>query len=221
MDGDQFLSTVREDEATALSRLGSDKFLIAATGADLGTAPVLRTVARSAVAARDSFRTWAEEATGDPVSAFEAAADTERDHYERVVAAMPEAADDERGNALADDPNDGEAPAAESAMAAAEGTVERVAAGLVGRPLVLDRTHLQVVSFFVNEADDRRADLARDLRSDASDQLEGGVDLLDSLCDSDDDWERANRAAGLVVADAYDAYATALESMGVDPKPVC
>mgnify|MGYP000687030515 CR=1 FL=1 len=216
MDGDDFLEGVRADEATALSRLGSDKYLIAVTGADLATGPVLATAARSAAAARDTFETWAAEGgAGDPAATFADAAETEADHYDRIAAALPEGESVDRAD---------EVPvvdAVAAAMAASEDAVERVATGLVGRALVADQAHLQAVSFFVNEADDARADLARDLRADAQRQLDAGVDLLADLCDSDDDWERARRAAGRVVADAYDDYAAALEAMGVDPRPVC
>lgn len=40
-------------------------------------------------------------------------------------------------------------------LGAVERTAERVGAGLVGAPLVADRFYLQLVSFFVNEADER------------------------------------------------------------------
>jgi len=235
MDGDAFLERVRADEATALSRLGSDKYLIGVTGADLATGPVLATVARSAAAARDTFEAWAAdgaaadaeaaaeatdaeaadaEAADDPsAAAFADAAATERDHYERVTDAMP-----------ADATVPDEVPvvdAVTAAMDASEDAIERVATGLVGRALVADQAHLQAVSFFVNEADDARADLARELRSDAEAQLDTGADLLERLCESDEEWDRARRAAGRVVADAYDDYAAALDAMGVDPKPVC
>jgi hypothetical protein len=213
MDGHDFLERVRSDEATALSRLGSDKYLIATTGADLSTGPVLATVARSAAVARDTFDAWAADGPDPAAAAFADAADTERDHYDRITGAMPDDA------TVPDDVPVVDAVA--DAMGASEDAIERVAAGLVGRALVADQAHLQVVSFFVNEADDTRADLARELRSDAQAQLESGVELLDTLCESDEDWDRARRAAGRVVADAYDDYAAALETMGVDPKPVC
>ena len=226
MDGQELVGRVREDEATALSRLGSDKYLIAATGADLGTGPVLRSVAAWTATGRDAFERWADEEDGDAAAAFADAAERERDHYERVADALPDGdgGDDDGGGATDDGEGATDDPIADAvgaALAASEGTGERVAAGLVGRALVADRVLLQVVNFFVNEADDRRADLARDLRSDADAQLETGIELLDSVCESDDDWAAARRAAAQVVADAYGAYANALEAMGVDPKPVC
>jgi len=215
MDGADFLERVRADEATALSRLGSDKYLIAVTGADLSTGPVLAAVGRSAAAARDTFDAWAAEGSDPAAAAFADAAATERDHYDRVADAMPD------GESVVADAETPVVDAVADAMAASEDTIERAATGLVGRALVVDKAHLQVVSFFVNEADDARADLARELRSDAQAQLDAGVDLLGALCESDEEWERARRAAGRVVADAYDDYAAALDAMGVDPKPVC
>jgi hypothetical protein len=224
MHGQTVVDAVGEQRATELDRLGSDKYLIAATGADLSSGPVLRTVARSAAGGRDVFERWAGAESGDVAAAFADAADREADAYERVVAAADlgeVAADSAGGSEAVRDAADSPEAAVTAALSETDGTVERVAAGLVGRPLVADRTLLQVVSFFVNEADENRAQLARELRSDADARLEAGTALLDSVAESDEDVERAQAAAARVVADAYAAYADALEAMGVDPKPVC
>ncbi|WP_123535793.1 rubrerythrin family protein [Halosimplex salinum] len=218
MNGQELVDAVREKRATELDRLGSDKYLIAATGADLERAPVLRTVAESAVSGRETFERWSEAAVGDLATAFGSAAETEAAHFDRVVeslSALPN--DDAEADATidaADDP-------LHAALAEFDGAVERLAAGFVGRPLVADRARLQAISFFVNEADEVRADLARDLRSDTQDRLDEGIALLDATCETDADWERAQRAAEGVVEAAYDEYVDALEAMGVDPKPVC
>jgi hypothetical protein len=100
-------------------------------------------------------------------------------------------------------------------------TVQRVAAGLVGRGLVSVRAHTQVISFFINEADERTTDVFRDLKVDTEESLRCGLDLLNDLCETDDDWERARGAAGYVVKLAYDDYADSLVGMGLDPKPIC
>jgi len=218
MNGQQLVEAVRESQATELDRLGSDKYLIAATGADLERAPVLRSVARSAASGRETFSRWADEATGDAAAAFETAAAAETEQFDRVVDSLAELPNDDADAAATIDGSD--APLYD-ALADTDGPVERVAAAFVGRPLVADRTLLQVINFFVNEADEGRADLARDLRRDADERLDEGVGLLDSVCETDADWERAQRAAEGVVAAAYDEYASALEAMGVDPKPVC
>lgn len=218
MNGQQFVEAVREARSTELDRLGSDKYLIAATGADLERAPVLRSVAESAASGRETFSRWAEEATGDVASAFETAAEADAAQFDRVVESLAELPNDDADAAATIDGTD--APL-HAALADTDGTVERVAAAFVGRPLVADRTLLQAVNFFVNEADEGRADLARELRTDAQERLDEGVDLLDSVCETDADWERAQRAAERVVETAYEEYASALDAMGVDPKPVC
>jgi len=218
MNGQELVAAVRDSRATELDRLGSDKYLVAATGADLERAPVLRSVAASAASGRDAFDAWADEAVGDPAAAFGAAAEREEDHFDRVVDSLAALPDDD---ADADAVIDAAADPLHDALADCEGTVERLSAAFVGRPLATDRTRLQVVNFFVNEADETRAELARELRADAQDRLGEAVELLDAACESDDDWERAQRAAEHVIDAAYEAYVEALESMGVDPKPVC
>jgi len=218
MNGQQLRETVRETQATELGRLGSDKYLIAATGADLERVPVLRSVAESAASGRETLSRWAEAETGDAASAFETAAEAEAAQFDRVVDSLAELSDDATDVAATVDGTD--APL-HAVLADTDGTVERVAAAFVGRALVADRTLLQAVNFFVNEADESRADLARALRTDAQERLDEGVELLDSVCETDADWERARRAAERVVEAAYEAYANALDAMGIDPKPVC
>lgn len=205
MDEDDLVADVRANRETPLSRLGSDKYLIAATGADLATPAVLREAARTAASGRDVFERWADEERGDAATAFAAAARREADHYERVVADL-----DERP---------GPDGAVHAAVADRTGAVERVGAGLVGRGLVRERTTLQVVNFFINEGDNSRADLFREVRSGAEDDVETGADLLAAA--SSQERERARTAAEAVIERAYEAYADALDAMGVDPKPVC
>lgn len=208
MNGDGFLETVREQLATELGRLGSDKYLVAATGADLTEAAVLVSVARTAVSGRETFERWAEGETGPAADTFESVAETERAHLDLLS---------DRLDSLPDDPGD---DAVDTALGEAETTVARAGA-LVGRGLVADRARLQVVNFFVNEVDSAGADLARELRSDANDQVTAGVTLLDAVCDDESDWDVARKHAERVVTAAYDEYASALEAMGVDPRPVC
>lgn len=218
MNGQQLVEAVREAQATELDRLGSDKYLVAATGADLERAPVLRSVAEAAASGREVSSRWGAETTGDAASAFETLARAEAAQFDRVVGSLAELPDDDADAATTIDGTD--APL-HAALTDTDGTVERVAAAFVGRPLVADRTLLQAVNFFVNEADEGRAELARELRTDARERLDEGVALLDSVCETDADWERAQGAAERVVEAAYAEYASALEAMGVDPKPVC
>ncbi|WP_435179825.1 rubrerythrin family protein [Halorussus sp. AFM4] len=210
MDADAFPDEVEAAKATELDRLGSQQALVALTDADLDAEAVLRAAAQSEHIARETFRQWADsEADSDAAEAFAALADREADHYERVVAELDgEFAPDDAANPLHEH------------LRGLDGTVER-AAGLVGRSLATDRTQLQVVNFFVNEADERRADLFRELREDTREGVSTGTDLLAAHCEGDADWERARETAAEVVQIAYDDYAETLEGMGLDPKPIC
>ena len=91
---------------------------------------------------------------------------------------------------------------------------------MVGRSMVSVRAHTQVISFFVNEGDEDRADLFRELKSDTRGTLEDGLALLADLCEGDD-WERAEMVAGYVIQVAYDDYADSLSELGVEPKSLC
>lgn len=213
MNADAFPDAVRDAKRVELDRLGSQQALVALTDADLDAERVLRAAAQSEHAAGETFAAWAESARRDPATdaaeEFAALADDERDHYDRVVAQLDGGFD----------PADAVAPMHEY-LRGLDTTVER-AAGLVGRSLASDRTLLQVVNFFVNEADERRADLFRDLRSDTQAGVETGTDLLAAHCEADDDWERAREVAEETVRIAYDDYAETLQGMGLDPKPIC
>jgi len=210
MDGATFREQVTEGKATQLNRLGSNKLLVALTDADLTARRVLEAAADSEHAAHTTFSQWAADEPNDLArEAFADVADREADHRKRVFDAM----DGEY------DPNDG--GALHEYLRGRDGAVLRVAAGMVGRGLVADRTHQQVVSFFVNEADNARADLFRDLREETASGTERGLELLETLCESEADWTDASDAAEYTIQVAYDDYADALRGMGVDPKPVC
>jgi hypothetical protein len=210
MDGTTFLDQIRESAATELDRLGSEKALIAVTDAEIGPEPVLTVTAESEARARDTFEQWADsEANEQARDAFQAVADMEAAHYERVSAEL-------------DDPPESPAPdALHEHLRSLEETIPRVAAGMVGRPLVSERTLLQVVNVFVNEGDTASTELARDLRSDTQAQIDDGAALLTDLCTDDADWEQATEHATAVVDLAYEEYADSLASMGLDPKPIC
>lgn len=209
MDGAALLDSVRTGTETELDRLGSEKALLAATEARLEPDPVLVTAAAALADARDRLAEWADAASdATAADALRSAAGTLADAFDRVAAELD---------------GDGEDIAALDApflALDAEGDIERVAAGTLGVPLVLDRLFLQTVSFFVNEADGQRADLFRDLRDETDAVLETGQDALDDLC-TDDGWERAEAAATAVIAAAYEDYVDRLDAMGFDPKPIC
>lgn len=210
MDGSEIVEAVRASKATELERLGKEKALIATTNADLGTAAVLRAAAASERRAQRTFEAWAESEPDERArEAFERVAATEADHYGRIVARLEAP------------PTDPEPDPLHASLRTVERTVERVGAGLIGRPLASERTLLQVVNFFLNEADTAAADLFRDLREETLRVPEEGTTLLDELCVGEDDWVLARKAAEDAIQVAYDDYAETLEGMGLDPKPVC
>ncbi len=211
MNGAELVDAVRTAKTTELDRLGSERALVATTKAQLDREQVLATAAAAERRAEDTFRAWADDEPDDRASeAFATVAEEEATHRDRIAAEM-EATPDE----------DVESDMLHGHLRDVEGTPERVAAGLVGRPLASARTLLQLVNFFVNEADDETADLFRDLRSDTEALTERGADLLDEICETDEEWERAREAAEETVQVAYDEYAAVLRDMGVDPRPVC
>lgn len=217
MDADGFRDAVEDAKRTELARLGSNKLLVAVTGADLRAETVLQAAADSENAARNTFGAWADDESNAEVrDAFEAVAEQERQHLERVLESLADVRD---ADAQRYDPADG--GAMHEYLRGREGAVQRVAAGMVGRSLVVDPTHVQLVSFFVNEADERRANLFRELRGETEETLDRGLELLDALCEADEGWEDAKAVAEYVVQVAYDDYEDSLRGMGVDPKPVC
>ncbi|MFD1512890.1 rubrerythrin family protein [Halomarina rubra] len=213
MDASEFTAAVERATATELDRLGSEKSLVASTNARLDTEHVLAAAARSEARAAETFEQWAGDESDETVrTTFGRVADAERDHRERIVAHLDESA----SVATAADVD----PLHEH-LRGLDDTVERVAAGMVARPLVASRSLLQVINFFINEADESSANVFRDLRAETEAMADEGAELLEPLCESDADWERAETAAVETVAVAYEAYAETLEGMGVDPKPVC
>jgi hypothetical protein len=214
MDASSFRESVESAKATELNRLGSQKLLLALTDAELDRPTVLRVAADSENAARNTFEAWASD-EADPAAreAFAAVAEEEAAHYDRVLSAMDH--DTREGY----DPADG--GTLHSYLRGREDAVERIAAGLVGRGIVASKTHLQIISFFVNEPDEATADLFRELRAETEERIEEGLELLADQCESGADWERAQAVAEYVVQVAYDDYADSLEGMGLDPKPIC
>ncbi|RZH69046.1 rubrerythrin family protein [Natrinema altunense] len=209
-DPDAFVDTVSEDNQTALSRLGSSKSLYADTGGEIETEPVLEATADAEYAAWQTFREWADdEADDDARAAFETTAAEEQEHYETV------------DGELADDgyePDD--VPALHEYLRDQTDTVSRVGA-LVGRILASQRSKDQVVGYFVGDADPQTASLFRSFGEDLDDQLERATALLETVCESDADWDRAAEAATGSIQAAYDEYVETLEGMGANPKPVC
>jgi len=210
MNASDLQAAVETAKATELDRLGSSKLLIALTDAELDRESVLRAAATSELAARETFATWAaEESHAAAADLFADVADQEQRHYERVADLLGE-----------DVEPPGSGPM-HGYLRDREGAIERLAGGLLGRTLVSDRTHVQVISFFVNEADETAANVFRDLRTETADAQDRGLELLDSVCETDEEWETAEAVANYVVQLAYDDYTDVLVGMGVEPKPIC
>lgn len=206
MDGTSFRERVEEEAATALDRMGSSKALMWTTDGDLDPDEVLRAAARSEHLAAETFEGWSADADGARATAlFDEVANVEREHAERIDA----------------EPASEEPDALHRHLRELDGTVERVAAGLVGRGLVTDATLSQTVSFYVGRAQRSIADTFRDLREENDELLERGLAELEHHCEDEEDWERAAAAADEAIRVAYEDYAETLEGIGVNPKPVC
>ena len=210
MTADDFVERVREDNRTALSRLGSSKALYADTGGEMDEETVLRAAAVAERAAGETFAAWADsEPDEEAAAAFRETADEERDHYERVL-----------GTLDAEQVEVAEVPAIQAYLRDLDDTVER-AGGLLGRTLAAEKSKDQLVGFFVGQADPQTSQLFRELGSELDDQLDRAESLLDAVCEGNEDRERALEAASGAVQTAYEEYTERLEEMGVNPKPVC
>jgi len=200
MDAGATIDAVRDRTETERNRLGSDKALIAATDATLETDAVLAAAAVRESGLASVLDRWAAEADDDVANQFEAAAAAAAERAEQIDA-------DPGGSDVFTDH-----------LETVDGTAQRVGTGLVAAPLIADRFYLQVVSFFVNEADEGRADTFREVRREAS-ALDCGETALGHLSESER--ETAAAAATEAIDAAYDDYAETLKSMGLDPRPVC
>jgi len=211
MTASEFIDSVSEANRTALSRLGSSKSLYAETDGELDPDPVLRAAAIAEDAASETFAAWADdEEHTEAANQFGTVADQEAAHYKTVAAEL-------------NDPpraTDSETPAIQSVLRAFDDTVERVG-GLVGRCLVAKRSKEQYTGYFTGEADPQTASLFRGLGNDVGEQIESAADLLEAVCETEGDRERAHDAANEAIQAAYDEYTESLDAMGVNPKPVC
>ncbi|WP_280536374.1 hypothetical protein [Halopenitus sp. POP-27] len=222
MTPDDVLETVQSDLATELSRLGSSKALYAATEGELEADRVLEAAAVAERAAAETFAAWADdEPDADAREVFASIAADERAHAERVREELDGGAADAAGDTDAggttDDVDDLAIP---THLRSIDGTIERAGA-LLGRILVADESKSQYVGYFVGDADPQTARVFRELRGDLEGQRDRALDLLAAVCTDEADWEVATAAAADVVAVAYEEHVETLESLGIDPKPVC
>ena len=195
MDPTDLVDRVRSENNTELSRLGSSKSLYADTEGEMEGDAVLAALADTTHHAAEVFEGW-----GEP---FGAAADRERDHYVDIA-----------GELDAHEP--GDRPALVESFSGLETEVERLGAA-VGYTLVAEAKAGQATGFFTGQADPQTASLFREV-SAGYETLRG--ELLDAL-EPHDDLEDATAAATAVVEAAYEEYVDRLESMGINPKPVC
>ena len=212
MTPEEFTDAVRDANDTALSRLGSSKALYADTAGEMEAEEVLTAAATAEHHAAETYAAWADDAEADGddelAAAFATTAEEERDHYETVA-----------GELDAHEP--GETPAVQAYLRGLDGDVERLG-GFIGRTLAAEKSKEQVTGFFVGDADPQTARLFRDMGDDLDAQLERATELLTARCGDDSErWEQAREAASGAIQAAYDEYTERLESMGVNPKPVC
>ena len=193
-----------EDEyETELSRLGSSKALYALTAGEMETGAVLAGLAESSAAAAETFEEWADDDLHDAHDElFEAAAETAREHVERIAGAA--------GDEL------GDAPEQVGDVLSVQDDPDARFGALLAWTMVVDRTLSQAVGFFVGNADSRGADLFRDLRADLDELRVAATERLD-----DADRGVVLAAANQVVEAAYDQYVQTLTELGVKVKPVC
>lgn len=207
MEGATFRAAVEGTADDELARIGAEGLLIAVCGGKPTERDLLEAAATSEHAAHRTFSEWATDEPNDRASeVFAAVADREATHRERVLAAMDDAYEPVDGGAL------------HTYLRGREGALVRVAAGMVGRGLVADRTHGQLASFFADAGDDTRAALFRELRTETVAGTDRGVALLETLCDSAADWADARGVAAYTVQVAVDDYADALDRASVDSE---
>ncbi|SNZ15453.1 hypothetical protein SAMN06269185_2490 [Natronoarchaeum philippinense] len=199
------LDTVRDDNETALSRLGSSKALYAITSGEMEEQAVLTAAADRAHAASETVAAWVPEADGDDErDCYDEAAQLTADHYEQVLDKLGE-----------HDPD--AVPALHEQLRDADDAAARLG-GLLGHTLVAGKLVEQLTGFFVGEADPQTASLFRGYGGDLDDLREDVLELVDDLAVDDD---AVAAAATDAVQAAYESYTEQLEAMGVNPKPVC
>lgn len=209
MTPEECLERVETENRTALSRLGSSKYLYAATGGEMDIQRVLAAAASAEYQAAETYEQWAtEESDQTAQTVWSTTAAEERAHYDRVLEELDGSHDP------------GEPSAIHRYLRGLSATQER-AGGFLGRTLAADRSKSQFTGFFVGQAQPGVASLFRDLGGDLDEQRDRALDLLETVCETEADWDRATAAAAEAIQTAYEEYVTTLEDMGVNPKPVC
>jgi hypothetical protein len=200
MDSAELLEAIEQESQTELSRLGSSKSLYADTEGEMDADPVLRAAADSAAVAIETFEGWDGEV-------FVTAAERLREQYAELG--------EELGEHEA-----GDAPAVVTALADTAGEIERLG-GTVGWTLVVERKSTQSSGFFTGQAQPGTASIFRSFGGEYEEIREEALAALDERCESSEEYDRAQDAATAVIEAAYEEYFETLESLGMNPKPVC
>jgi hypothetical protein len=207
MDGDTFLQQLRDEFETELSRLGSSKALYAVTGGEMDGPSIRAAAAAEATTAAATFPDWAQtESDEDAADLFADVAAAAEDHQPKIGS--------EDGVLDAPDRN------MYDTLAGFDTSPERVG-GLIARQLVSGALVSQMVGFFVGNADPNTANDFRSIGDDFDEFRERALEVLETVCEDDDEWDDARTAAAATIESAYDYYIETLESMGVEPKNVC
>lgn len=206
MNGPAFRRAVADATEGALAAFASDRLLPALAGGEVTRDRLLRAMADSEHAAHGTFRRWADdEADPEAQATFAAVARQEADHRDRVLAVLGGPYDPADGGPL------------HTYLRSRTDTVQRLAAGLVARPLVSVAAYGRLREWFESTDDADAAALARDLRAETDETLADGLALLAARCDDAGDWERARLVAEYTVQVAHDDFEDGLRSAGVDP----
>jgi rubrerythrin len=194
MEGAALSAAIAVRTAPTLKTVETADLIPASTTGDRRPEPILRAAADSEAAARDTFDRWADDEAHDRVQrAFERVADQERDHYARLTAFL-------------DDHEEPSAPGPlHASLRGRRGTIERVAAGMIGRVVVSQRVQGGLVECLDRQGEREMADCVRDLRDETMAVRETGETLLDRCCSSADDWHLARAAAEYTVTVAAEA----------------
>lgn len=225
VDAATFRARVESAVADELDELGSPQLLDALTGGDPTRRSLLEVAANSEYAARETFERWTRDADDRTRDALEALVEQETRHYDLVTDLLE-----------THEPPAGISPL-HAYLRTREDPVERVGAGLVGRPLYTLRAHERIASFFgardapstvrdgppmdrdgppgdpPGDRDERAVAVVEELRSDTAATLDRGTALLETLCGDADDRERARATATYAVTVAHDDYRDGLAAL--------
>lgn len=204
-----FLDDLEAGYETELSRLGSSKAIYALTSGEMDASAVFIALATRSRIAADAFGGWADtEDSPDPAALFDTVSQHERDRASDLFEQTDTSPPDPVENRVSDYFED------------LTSTIDRTAA-LIAWLIISDRTYSQTIGFFVGSANRDAADRFRTYRDETTDHLERALSIIETQCSTADDWDQAEKTAGDVIDGAYDTYATTLEDMGINVKPIC